>query len=140
MLQNNVSVAFSPSERFDNGSLSKYTPLLFSGWAVDVPSPACCLHTWLLNSRSWRNSIEHNAHVWLNLIREHIIKGYHLPRLFCRNQGNCEHVPSIWVWLIGGLVLWFIWLRYFVFVVTIAIMFNAKQIGQRTPVVWCNDV
>ena len=64
MLWNGGSAAFSPSEEVNNGSQTKCAPVLFSDWAVDVPSPACCLLAWCLNSFWWRNSIEHRVHLW----------------------------------------------------------------------------
>ena len=61
---NGVSATLSASEGVDNGSQTRCVPLLFSDWAVDVPSPACCLLAWCLNSFWWRNSIEHRVHLW----------------------------------------------------------------------------
>ena len=42
-LRNSDSSGFSLSKGVNNGSLNKFVPLLFSGWAEDVLSPLCCL-------------------------------------------------------------------------------------------------
>ena len=58
------SSGFFLSERVSNGSLNKWAPLLISRWAADVPSPIFYFRTWSFSSLFWRNSREHNVHMW----------------------------------------------------------------------------
>ena len=63
------SSGVSLSEPVSNGSLNKWAPLLISRWAADVPSPIFYFRTWSFSSLFWRNSREHNVHMWVFSLR-----------------------------------------------------------------------